>query len=63
MLNGISKLACLWFGDNQRAIAIGIGTEAMAIGSIGGLSFGSFFVFEDDRGYPEKIKKGTVNLM
>lgn len=62
-LNGISKLACIWFGDNQRAIAIGIQTFGLALGSCVGFCIGSFFVYEEDRHDHEKIKEQTINLM
>ena len=49
LINGISKLACIWFGDHQRAIAIGILSFAFALGSILGMTIGIIFVKEDDK--------------
>ena len=62
-MNGISKFACIWFGDNERAIAIGIIAFAFALGSIIGLSLASFFVFEDDKEDYEKIKREVEYFM
>ena len=63
LMNGISKLACIWFGDNQRAIAIGIVAFAFAVGSIIGLSLASFFIFDDDKNDHPKIKKEVEGFM
>ena len=57
LMNGVSKLACIWFGDHERAIAIGIVAFAFALGSIIGMSLASFFVFEEDKEHPDKIKR------
>lgn len=46
LINGISKHACIWFGDHERAIAIGIIAFGFALGSIIGLSLASFFILE-----------------
>lgn len=62
-LNGISKLACIWFGDTQRVIAIGILTFGLALGSCFGFCIASFFVFDEDKHDYEKIKEETTNLM
>ena len=44
LLNGISKLPCIWFGDSQRAVAMGILALSFTLGNILGLTFGTFFV-------------------
>lgn len=63
LINGTSKLACIWFGDNERAIAIGIVSFGLAIGTIIGLSMASFFIFDDDKNNHAKIRKETENFM
>lgn len=62
-LNGISKLACIWFGDNERAIAIGILAFAFALGSIVGLVLGTFFVLDEHKDNHELIRKESIEFM
>lgn len=62
-MNGISKLACIWFGDQQRPIAIGVLTFGLALGSCIGFCIGSFFVFEEDKDDHDKIKDQTIQFM
>lgn len=62
-MNGVSKMPCMWFGDNQRAISIGVLALAWALGSMFGLSLGSIFVSDDDKDDPEKIKDQVVYFM
>lgn len=62
-MNGVSKLPCIWFGDNQRATAIGILGLSFALGSMFGLSLGSIFVSDSDKDDPEKIKQQVENFM
>lgn len=59
LLNGISKLPCIWFGDHQRALAIGILALSFTLGNILGLVLGTFFVHAKDRDDPQKIKEQT----
>lgn len=51
ILNGISKFACIWFGDKQRAIAIGVLHFSIVLGAILGMGLGPLFVkqkYKDD---------------
>ena len=47
--NGVSKLATVWFGDEERALATTIGSLATPIGCILGMVLGPFFVSENDK--------------
>lgn len=55
--NGLCKFACVWFGDNERGMAIGILTIGIALGSLFGFSLAAFFVFDEDKEDHEKIKR------
>lgn len=48
ILNGISKLATIWFSDNQRAVATSIASLANPIGCIIGYGAAPFFVTDED---------------
>lgn len=63
LINGVSKLACIWFGDNQRALAIGITGFGLAIGTILGLAIGSFFIQDEDKYDHAKIRRETEKFM
>ena len=47
--NGVSKLATVWFGDEERALATTVGSLATPIGCILGMVLGPFFVSESDK--------------
>lgn len=56
-------MACVWFGDNERAFAIGILSVAIAVGSCFGFCLGAFFVHEHGKKNSEKIKDETIEFM
>ena len=43
--NTTSKLATVWFADNERAMATALGSLALPIGCIMGFAFPPFFIF------------------
>ena len=63
LINGISKLACIWFGDKERTLAIGIVAFSLALGSILGLSLATFFIFEEDKYDKKLIRSETESFM
>ena len=48
LANGVSKLVTTWFADNERPLATTIGTLATPLGVMLGMSYGTFFVTNDD---------------
>ena len=56
-------MASIWFGDNERSVAIGLIAFSFALGSIVGLTLGPMFVYEEDKDDPEKIKEQAVEFM
>lgn len=63
LTNGISKLACIWFGDHQRTIAISILSISMALGTCIGFCIASFFIHESNKEDHAKIKEQTNDFM
>jgi sugar phosphate permease len=61
--NGVSKLATVWFGDEQRALATTIGSLATPIGCILGMIMGPFFVSENDRMDYDLGRKHVIDYM
>lgn len=62
-LNGISKLACIWFGDNQRALAIGILSLGVMVGGAMGFALASLWILEENKDDHAKIKEQTIDFM
>jgi len=52
----VSKLATIWFADNERALATTIGSLSTPIGCIIGMVIGPIFVSEIDKWKPEQGK-------
>ena len=46
--NGLSRMATVWFGDSQRAIATSIGCLALPMGDILGFAITPVFVSDKD---------------
>ena len=63
LLNGISKHACIWFGDKERALAIGVVGFGLALGSILGLCLAGCFISEKDRYNKALVRRETENYM
>jgi hypothetical protein len=59
----VSKLATVWFGDEERALATTIGSLATPIGCILGMIAGPFFVLEDDKNDHEAGKANIESYM
>lgn len=55
----MSKLATVWFGDGERALATMVGSLAAPIGCILGMVMGPFFVFESDK---DDHLNGKINV-
>jgi hypothetical protein len=60
LCNGVSKLATMWFGDGERALATTIGSLATPIGCIMGMVMGPFFIFEEDK---ENHELGVTHIV
>lgn len=43
-INAPAKLATIWFGENERALATAVGVLSNPIGNIFGLALGPIFV-------------------
>lgn len=63
IVNGISKLALIWFGDNQRAIATSLVALATPVGCIIGLGLGPAFIKNEDRHNPDNCKRHVGELL
>ena len=59
----MSKLATVWFGDEERALATTIGSLATPIGCILGMVLGPFFVSENDKEDHEVGKSNIENYL
>ena len=49
MLSAPAKLAALWFGDNERALATTLGSLAAPIGAVMGFLLPLIFIGDDDK--------------
>ena len=62
--NGVSKLASVWFADDERALATTIGSLSIPLGCIMGMVLGPVFIPEIDKYQHENGKEDiTFYLM
>ena len=63
--NGASKVATVWFGDDERAMATAVGSLSNPLGCIIGLVLGPYFVPESDKFHEneEAGKKAVIYYM
>ena len=63
MANGASKLATVWFADDERAVATAVGALSTPFGCIIGSVMAPFFVYDSDKVHIQTGKSHVENYM
>lgn len=62
-MNGASKMATVWFADNERAMATAVGSLATPLGAIIGSIMAPFFIFDTDKYHIDDGKTHVEDYM